>query len=219
MNDDPRYWYAIDSQVSVSSERFKDGTSSLKWEAGPGSSLTYTNPDAFRSIKWANNKCFALWFYCNQELEFDENTALQPMNIEFLTATDSTPVARIWYHINYFGWRVLGLRYALLPQFKDKLTQIHGIRITLPSNIPDGIYFLNGINFDYTHSTGPQADYQQPWASDIRRLEDNPSTWLFNPKNIFHNRPWLEEQYPTVSDDDVNKVKDRWLRNLPYATW
>ncbi|CAF1304398.1 unnamed protein product [Adineta ricciae] len=219
MNDDPRFWYAIDSQISVSSERFKHGTSSLKWEAGPGSSLTYTNPEAFRSIKWANNKCFALWFYCNQEIEFDANTTVQPMDIEFLTATESTPVARIWYHINYSGWRALGLRYALLPQFKNNLTQIHGIRITLPSNIPDGIYFLNGINFDYTHSTGPQADYQQPWTSDIRRLEDDPSTWLFNPKNIFHNRPWLEEQHPTVSDDDVNKVKDRWLRNLPYATW
>ncbi|UJR28229.1 hypothetical protein I4U23_009479 [Adineta vaga] len=221
MNDDLRYWHAIDSQISVSTERYKHGTSSLKWEVGSSSSLTYTNPDAFRSIKWTNNKCFALWLYSNQAPKVDENNSLQPLCIEFLTETDSQPIAHIWYHINFYGWRPIGLRYALLPQFKANLNRIHGIRLTLLSNISDGIYFLNAINFDYTHAVGPQADYQQPWATpeNIKRLDDDPSTWLFDPKNFFSNRSWLVEQQVNITDDDMNKLKERWLRSLPYGTW
>jgi hypothetical protein len=221
MNDDLRYWYAIDGQVTLSTERFKHGTSSLKWEWSASSSLTYTNPDAFRSIKWANNKCFAVWLYNSQESKIDENNPQQPLYIEFLTETDSKPIAHIWYHVDFHGWRPLGLRYALLSQFKTNLSRIHGIRLTPPSNISNGVYYLNSINFDYTHTTGPKPDYQQPWSTPeyIKRLDDDPLKWLFIPNNIFYNRPWLEEQQVNVSEDDITKLKDRWIKSLPYGTW
>jgi hypothetical protein len=224
MNDDVRYWHATDGKITESTERFKHGTSSLKWEWSSSSSaaLSYTNPEVFKNIQWGNNKCFAFWLFNTQQQNFDENNPPQPIHIEFLTVTDSQPIANIWYHVNFYGWRPLGLRYALLPQFKTNLTRVHGIRLYPPSNMPNGTFYLNGINFDYTHTIGPQADYQQPWAAtpdNIKRLNDDPSNWLFNSNNIFHNRPWLEEQQINVTDDDVNKIKDRWTKNLPYATW
>jgi len=224
MIDDVKYWYATDGQITVSTERFKHGTSSLKWEwssSSSSSSLTYNNPEVFRAIKWGNNKCFAFWLYNNQQLTVDENNPQQPLYVEFLTATDSKPIAHIWYHVNFYGWRPLGLRYALLSQFKTNLSKIHGIRFYPPSNTANGIYFLNAINFDYTHTIGPNADYQQPWATpeNIKRLDDDPLKWLFTPNNIFHNRPWLEEQQVNATDNDINKIKERWIKNLPYGTW
>ncbi|CAF4964142.1 unnamed protein product, partial [Rotaria socialis] len=64
-------------------------------------------------------------------------------------------------------------------------------------------------------------DYQQPWATQeyIQRLSDEPSKWLFNSNNIFHNRPWLSEHQVNASADGFNKLKDRWLASLPYGTW
>lgn len=218
---DIQFWHTSDGQISVSTERFKHGTSSLKWEWSSSSALTYNNPKAFRSIKWANNICFAFWLYSEHVPQFDENNPQQPLYIEFLTATDPEPVERIWYHVNFHGWRPLGLRFALLPKFKTSLSQVAGIRIYPPSNIPNGVYYINGMTFDYKHTIGPQEDYQQPWATpdNIQRLSDDPSKWLFNPNNIFYNRPWLQEQDVHPTDDDVKKLKDRWLGNLIYGTW
>jgi hypothetical protein len=222
MIDDVRYWYVNDGEITESTERFKHGTSSLKWKwSSSSSALSYTNPNVFSAIKWGNNKCFAFWLFNSQQPNFDENNLPQPIRIEFLTATESQPIANIWYHVNFYGWRPLGLRYALLPQFKTNLTRIHGVRFYPPSNMPNGTFYLNGINFDYTHTVGPQADYQQPWATpgNIKRLNDDPSIWLFNPNNFFHNRPWLEEQQINATNDDVNKIKNRWIKNIPYGTW
>jgi hypothetical protein len=221
MSDDLQYWHATDGQVTSSTERFKHGTSSLKWEWSSSSSLTYTNPEIFRSIKWGTNKCFALWLFNSHKLLPEENNPQQPLFVEFLSETDAKPIARIWFHVNFYGWRPLGLRYALLSQFKANLSRVHAIRFYPPSNTANGVYFLNAINFDYIHTTGPKPDYQQPWATpeNIKRLGDDPSTLLFIPTNIFHNRPWLEEQKINVSDEDVKKLKDRWLKNIPYGTW
>lgn len=221
MIDDLNYWHASDGQLTVSDERYKQGTSSLKWEWTSSSSLTYTNPDVFGVLKWASNKCFALWLYNSQPLKSEQTDRPQPMYVEFLTEKDAKPVAHLWFHVNFHGWRPLGLRYALLPQFKANLSRIHAIRFYPPANVGHGVYFLNGITFDYTHTVGPQADYQQPWATaeKIKRLENDPSIWLFDPNNIFHNRPWLEEKQVKATDEDVAKLKDRWLKNLPYGTW
>ena len=221
MIDDLSYWHTTDGQVTISSERFKHGTSSLKWEWSSSSSLTYTNPEVFRSIEWSNKRCFALWLFNTQRLKVDENNPQEPLYVEFLTETESEPVARVWYHVNFYGWRPLGLRYALLPQFETNLSRIHGIRFYPPSNLPNGVYYLNGVDFDYKHSVGPTADYQQPWATseNIHRLDDAPSKWLFSTDNIFHNRPWLEQQQVSASDDDVDKLKARWLKRIPYPTW
>ncbi|CAF0756667.1 unnamed protein product [Adineta steineri] len=222
MNDDLKYWHATDGEITLSTERFKHGTSSLKWEwSSSAAALTYTNPEAFHSLKWANNKCFAFWLFNSQESNIDENNPQQPLYIEFLSEKDNKPIAHLWYHVNFYGWRPIGIRYGLLSQFKTNLTRIHGIRFTSPSNVSNGVYFINGINFDYTHTVGPKADYQQPWATpeNIKRLTDDPSKWLFNSKNIFYNRPWLEEQKINVTDDDIDKLKTRWLKTIPYGTW
>lgn len=223
MIDDVQYWHATDGEINVSTERFKHGTSSLKWEwSSSSASLTYTNPEVFRSIKWGNNKCFAFWLFNNEQKNFDENNPQQPLHIEFLSEKDSKPIAHIWYHVDFHGWRPLGLRYALLSQFKTNLSHVHAIRFYAPSNTSNGINFLNGINFDYTHTVGPNADYQQPWATtpdNIKRLSDDPLKWSFNPNNIFHNRPWLEEQQVDASDEDIKKIKERWINSLPYGTW
>ena len=223
MIDDLQYWHVTDGQITLSTERFKHGTTSLKWEwSSSSSSLTFTNPEIFHSIKWANNKCLAFWLYnTEQSSSTDENNLPQPLYIDFLTEKDSKPIAHIWYHVNFYGWRPLGSRYALLSQFKTNLSRIHGIRFYPPSNISNGVYYLNAINFDYIHANGPQSDYQQPWATqtNIKRLNDDPMKWLFNSKNIFFNRPWLEEQQINVNDEDINKIKERWINNLPYGTW
>ncbi|CAF4047095.1 unnamed protein product [Rotaria sp. Silwood2] len=222
MVDDTRYWHATDGQITVSTERFKHGTSSLKWEWSSSSVLTYTNPEAFRSIKWGNNVCFGFWLFNSQQSKVDENDSQQPLFVEFLTATSSEPIAHLWYHMNFHGWRPLGLRYALISKFKNNLNQIHGIRFYPPSNTDHGVYYINGITFDYKHAIGPQDDYQQPWATaeNIKRLNDEPSKWIFNTSNFFYNRPWLEEeQQGHPSDEDVNTLKKRWLETLPYGTW
>ena len=222
MVDDVRYWHATDGQITESNERFKHGTSSLKWEWSSGdAALTFTNPEVFRAIKWGNNKCFVFWLYNDEQGIVDENNPSQPLQIDFLTATDSKPIAHIWYHVNFHGWRPLGLRYALIPQFKGSLVRIHGVRFSPPSNMSSGTLFFNAMNFDFTHNVGPQPDYQQPWATPnlIKRLNDDPSKWLFTPNNIFYNRPWLQESQVSANEDDVTKIKDRWISNLPYRTW
>ena len=224
MVDDVTYWHTNDGQISLSNERFKHGNQSLKWESSSTSTLTYTNPDSFKSIKWANNKCLAFWLFNTEQpttTTNDESNLSQPISIEFLTATDSQPVAHVWFHVNFYGWRPMGLRYALLPQFKTNLSRIHGIRIYPPSNRSQGTFYINGLNFDYTHNVGPKADYQQPWATEeyIKRLKDDPANWLFNSNNIFHNRSWLIEQQSNASEEDVKKIQKRWLDSLPYGTW
>lgn len=222
MNDDIKYWHATDGQISVSTERFKHGTSSLKWEwSAPSASLTFTNPQAFRSIKWGNNVCFAVWLYNDQQSKLDENDPQKPLYVQFLTETNPEPIASVWYHVNFHGWRPLGLRYALLPTFKTNLSRIHGIRISAPSNVSNGVYYLNGITFDFKHAVGPKNDYQQPWATSdfINHLDDDPVDWLFNVNNFFQNRPWLDEKKVNAPDDDVNKLRDRWIQSLPYGTW
>ena len=190
-----------------------------RWSSS--SSLTYTNPETFRSIKWANNKCFALWLYNTQPTKSDPNNLPQPIYVEFLTEGDHQPVARLWYHVNFSGWRPLGFRYALLPQMKADLSRIHGIRIYAPANVDHGAFYLNGVNFDYTHNIGPKADYQQPWATpeNIKRLDEDPMNWSFDPNNIFYHRSWLAEEPVNATEEDVKKLKDRWLNRIPYGTW
>ncbi|CAF3345767.1 unnamed protein product [Rotaria socialis] len=221
MVDDLRYWHASDGEISVSTERFKHGTSSLKWVWSSSSLLTYTNPNVFRATKWANNICFGFWLYNEEVSTLDENNPPQPLYVEFLTQSDPEPIARLWYHVNFYGWRPLGLRYTLLPQFKNNLSRIHGIRFYPPANISSGVYYINAFNIEFKHAIGPQDDYQQPWATQeyIQRLSDEPSKWLFNSNNIFHNRPWLSEHEVNASADGFNKLKDRWLASLPYGTW
>ena len=222
MTDDVRYWHTTDGEITVSNERFKHGTSSLKWDwSSPGAALTFNNPEVFRTIKWGNNKCFAFWLYNVEQGVFDEHDTPTPLQIEFLSATESKPIARIWFHVNFHGWRPLGLRYALLSPFKNNLSRVQGLRFIPPSNMHSGTLFLNGVNFDFAHNIGPQQDYQQPWAtqSNIKRLEDDPSKWLFTPNNIFYNRPWLTESHINASDDEVEKIKDRLIDSLPYGTW
>ena len=221
MTDDLQYWHATGGQLTTTTERYQHETSSLKWEWTSSSLLTYTNPQAFRSIKWATNKCFALWLYSGQQPESDPAKCPQPIRVEFLSEKDPKPLAEIWFHVNFSGWRPLGLRYALLPSLKTNLSRVHGLRFYAPSNVDNGVFILNGIHFDYVHSIGPKADYQQPWASPdcISRLNDNPMAWSFVSNNIFHNRPWLAAEQVNSTSEDVAKVKARWLSSLPYGTW
>lgn len=221
MVDEIQCWHANEGQISLVNDRYKHGTSSLKWEWSSSGSLSFTNPNYFRSIKWGTNKCFAVWLF-NENLNSggqDENQ--QPIYLEFLTENDSEPLASVWFHVNFHGWRPLGFRYALVPQMKDHFTRIYGVRFYPPSNRTNGVFYFNAITFDYTHAIGPCPDYQQPWATVkcIDRLKDNPMDWVFNPKNIFYNRRWLQEQQAQATNDDLQKLRDKWLKSIPCQTW
>lgn len=221
MTENLEYWHPTESEVSISNERVKLGNESLKWNWTSSSALTFTNPEVFRSIKWGNNKCFAFWLFNTQPIKIDPENRPQPMYVDFLTADDPQPVVRLWFHVNFVGWRPLGFRYGLLSQMKANLSRIHGIRFFPPANIEQGIFYLDGVNFDYTHSIGPKSDYQQPWATSdfIQRLDDDPMDWLFDSNNIFYHRSWLEQEPIKATEDDVAKLTDRWLDSLPYGTW
>ena len=219
MIDDLQYWHANEGQLSTSNERYKHGTSSLKWEWSSSACLTYTNPEYFKSLKWAPNKCLALWLFNDRRSVNNNNEIQQPLHIEFLAVDDNRPLATVWFHVNFHGWRPLGLRYALVPQLKENFSRIHGVRFYPSSDANNGIFYLNGLTFDYTHNTGPRPDYQQPWATPdfIKRLNDDPMDWLFDANNIFHHRPWLEPV--NASQEDVKKIQTQWLKTIPYGTW
>ncbi|CAF1546936.1 unnamed protein product, partial [Didymodactylos carnosus] len=212
-----KYWEADgNSSLTISNNCAKHGEDSLRWswEGSTNASIIYTNPDLFHALNIKANKCLAFWLNSRQQ-------SYEPLFVEFRTS-DEQIIDKIWFHVNFIGWRPLGIRYNLIDSLKQQSHQIHSVKFISPSSLENGIYYINAPNFEFNHS-GPKADYQQPWQNDVKKLAD-PSLSLYSETNITYNRPWLTNtKYPDeVTEDDIasiKKLKDRWLKPPPYNSW
>lgn len=96
-------WSAVNGNVSISSMRYKLGTSSLRIEWQPGAIVTMERAPGLLQASRSKHGGITVWMY-------DEGSAPADLQIIFLTA-DDREVCRIPYRLGFKGWRAMWAKF------------------------------------------------------------------------------------------------------------
>lgn len=176
------------SPLKLSSEQFKNGTRSLRWQYQPGEQLTIHRPIDFRPyVTGKTSKArssFATWIY-NKHAVAD--------NMTFSFYTNDKLNASFQVAMNFSGWRAIVVPFesdmqGTAEQGMNKLT------ITPPRSADVGTVYFDEMSLGIlVDPRWPHPDYQIPFVN----------------KGIFkrNNRHWTGLL-----------TYDRWLSNFDQAT-
>ena len=150
------------NMIAFSSEHYKEGSQSLRWDWWPGDSLQIRHGigDINHVGGYAGNyskATFGVWVYC-------EKPQIGALLFQFRTGNRVN--GYFSFPLNFKGWRRANLRYTYYSQFKGKITSaVDNILILAPDSNP-GTCFIdllvyNGL-MDYRQQYLPVAETWHP---------------------------------------------------------
>lgn len=200
-------WNALNSQLSVSGVRYKEGKKSLHW--------SWTAQNAELQFKMAETSIpksgvFGMWVHAPKSID-------GRMIVQF--RYQRKLVAEVWYNMNCTGWRALGADYSLLGL--SEKNKIDEILIIPPREANSGEYFFDMVSMTVPGKK-PQGDAQQPWANQAEILQKPFSETVFSTHDIALNRPFLpafvpEQNITADTRKEMETVALRVFSNLSYV--
>lgn len=191
-------------KVEVTTERFKSGQKSLKWDFTKDAVLNYKfdAPDLKKP-----EDGFGMWVYNPKAID-------DRMLVKFFDGDKI--LAEVWYNLNFYGWRPVGANYAKLGiKASNKITRIE---FSAPNTT--GTLYFDSIRT--LLNTKPLAtDNQQPWVNDLSILKLPFAKSHYSLEDISLNRPYLPKMVKAsdISDKslaDIKTVESKVLNSIRH---
>lgn len=190
-------------EVTASAERFKDGSSSLKFSWKEGGELTFRNYLDLEPSMKVNGAGMMMWIY-NTEA-YDE-----PLKITYWDWNDHE-ICHFYFNMNHTGWRTIWMKYIdmLTPDghYGDKKpaernTAVAKMTITPPACAKSGTIYIDRVSF-------PKKKLHDQITPDMQIPENN-----YNLKRNMWQwcRLWEWEQYPALPAEALTDAQKEMVR-------
>ena len=192
--------------VELSTEKYKDGKTSLKFSWNGPVQLMFTNFTDIEPSMKADGGGMILWIYNTQPFE-------EPLLFRFHDWNGGV-ICSFEYHMNYTGWRTAWIKYEdmigsdgeLLGKtpHADRNTAVSRMTVTIPNSVQSGQVYIDRLSFLKSRMNDQIAPDQQ----------------IPNNNTILHERKWQWaklwewEQYPEPEIAPINDAQKQMLRDV-----
>ena len=159
----PSYWATTNGTLSTSTDHYKLGSKSLKWDWSANAVITISNLQSHgltaSEVLGYYDHFFRMWVYNNAAIPGGQ------LQIEFY---DNTGTKQFYYSfgINYTGWRAATADYDAEMSGNKNSTNITTMKIKAPTS-GSGTFFFDFIDFTMPRITERAKDYQLPFIPNI----------------------------------------------------
>ena len=159
----PSYWATTNGTLNTSTDYYKHGSKSLKWDWSSNAILTVSNLQSHglsaSQVADFYNHFFRMWVYNtnqisggNLQIEFYDNFGTKQFYFSF--------------GLNYTGWRAATTDYTAEMSGNKTSTNITTMKILAPTS-GSGTLFFDFIDFTMPRITERAKDYQLPFITNI----------------------------------------------------
>jgi chondroitin-sulfate-ABC endolyase/exolyase len=153
----PKTWQAVQGKLGLSSQHFKMGKQSVKWDwvAGQESQLVIRD-DAFALVAANPRSTFVVWIY-NEK----------PVNdhLLFKFGTTENTASSFEFKLNFKGWRTAWVMYHRDMAGKP-VAGMNALQIQAPASLKSGSLFIDQLLYDVTiNPRSPMRDEQLPFIN------------------------------------------------------
>ncbi|MFB9058113.1 chondroitinase family polysaccharide lyase [Mariniflexile ostreae] len=208
----PNNWNAGIGNLTTSTNHYKLGTQSLKWDWASNDVLTISNLQnnglvPSQVLDYFNNM-FRIWVYNTSKI------ANEPLTFEFY---DTNGVLQFYYdfQLNFTGWRAASTSYRYEMLGKKLSSNITTLKIKAPTS-GSGAFYFDYIDYTMERNTYRSPDYQLPFLA-----LNNGKHW--SDMMYFQSLPKIPLTTPTVQElIDFNSIKQKYdniiLGNAPNTS-
>ena len=192
--------------AELSTDKFKDGNTSLKFSWNGPVQLMFTNFSDMEAAMKADGGGMILWIYNTQPFS-------EPLIFKFHDWNGGV-ICSFEYFMDYTGWRTAWIKFEdmLTPDgalvagtaLQDRNTAVSRMTITVPSSVQSGQMYLDRLSFLKSRMNDQIA----------------PDKQIPNNNTVLHERQWQWaklwewEQYPEPELVAVNDVQKQMLRDV-----
>ncbi len=193
-------------EVTSSADRFKDGSSSLRFEWAGQSELVFNDFLDIEASMKVNGAGIMIWICNTAPMD-------APLRFTFVDWSDAE-ICHFDFNMNFTGWRAAWVKYIdmLRPdgtcygdmKAADRPVNVSRMTITTPPSVPSGVIYLDRLSF----RTAKLHDQITP---DMQ-IPDNNSHLK---RNMWHwCRLWEWEQYPRLQTAPVTDGQKMMLSDV-----
>lgn len=192
--------------AELSSEKFKDGNSSVKFSWSGPVQLMFTNSADIEASMKVDGGGMILWIYNTSPIN-------EPLTFKFHDKSGGV-ICQFNYNVEYTGWRTMWIKYEdmLTPDGKhvgeipmaDRKTDVSRMTISVPMSCKEGTIYLDRLSF-------MQVRMQDQIAPD-KQIPDN--NHMLRARQWQWGRLWEWEQYPEPDMPSVTPDQAKMLRSI-----
>lgn len=192
----PANWAASTGTLSISSNHYKMGSQSLRWDWTGGDVITVSNPgiNSANVLNWSYNTC-NFWVWNGTPISGGK------IHVAFMNGN----VAQYWFdfYVNYTGWRRAERSYRYdMGHIANASTTFTSVQISAPSS-GSGTLYLDAVTW---------------CGSSFQRVQDaqNVDITGYNSSSLWYsmygNTPDIATDSPTATElSDLATLRTRWL--------
>ena len=191
--------------VTLSKDKFKDGTSSVRFQWNGPAELVFNNFDDIENSLKVNEAGIMMWVYNTQPMKDPIRFTIFDWSMNEICHFD--------FNADFKGWRAIWMKYVdmLTPtghygdvKLKERVTGAAGMIVKVPESVPSGTIYIDRVTFSknrlHNQITPDQQIPQNNWS-----LERDMWQWC---------RLWEWEQYPMWEITPVNAAQSEMLRKV-----
>ena len=191
--------------VELSKDKFKDGTSSVRFQWNGSAELVFNNFNDIENSLKVNEAGIMMWVYNTQPMKDPIRFTILDWNMNEICHFD--------FNADFKGWRAIWMKYVdmLTPtghygdvKLKERVTAAAGMIVKVPESAPSGTIYIDRVTFSknrlHNQITPDQQIPQNNW-----NLERDMWQWC---------RLWEWEQYPMWEIKPVNASQSEMLRKV-----
>ncbi len=189
-------------EVVSSTDKFKDGKSSIKFSWKGQAALSFNNCTDIEASMKVNRAGVIVWIYNTAPMD-------APLTFTFWNWSNEE-ICHFEFNMDFKGWRTAWIKYEdmLSPyghygdrKLKERATNVARMTVTPPATVPEGTIYIDRLSF----STGQLHAQITP---DMQIPENN-----YNLKrNMWHwCRLWEWEQYPAEEVVPITADQEKML--------
>lgn len=196
----PANWKAINSNLSISGDHYKQGLQSVEWNFRNSALITITDT-AFNKVAANKRACFAFWIYNEKPLQD---------SLQFKFKNAEKTVSSFSFGLNFKGWRTAWVMYHRDMKGKpDKGITL--LDILAPASVNEGRLFFDHVVLCTTvDPRAPMRDMQVPFVNPKGDEAANAhwtSLYRFSTMKNFYATP---KAISAVNLSDIRSIEDKY---------
>ena len=189
-------------EVVSSTDKFKDGRSSLKFSWKGQAALAFNNCTDIEASMKVNRAGLMIWIYNTVPMD-------APLTFTFLNWNDEE-ICHFDFNMNFKGWRTAWIKYEdmLSPyghygdkKLKERATNVARMTVTPPATVPEGVIYIDRVTFS-TKQLHAQITPDMQIPDNNYNLQRNMWHWC---------RLWEWEQYPQLEVEPISSDQEKVL--------
>ena len=194
-----------DGTIELSTDKFKDGTHSIKFSWKAPSELVFNNFNDIESSLKVNEAGIMMWVYNTQPMKDPIRFTILDWNMNEICHFD--------FNADFKGWRAIWMKYIdmLTPtghygdvKLKERVTEAAGMIVKIPESAPFGTIYIDRVTFS-TNRLHNQITPDQQIPQNNWNLERDMWQWC---------RLWEWEQYPMWEVKPATSAQAAMLRKV-----